>query len=61
MTETRTTDAADAVREPKHALRRHLTGRYHDGLIPVALLLKANRRDGRLSADAEPTEDRAGE
>ena len=53
MTETNTTYHDDVASEPKHALRRHLTGRYHTGLIPVALLLKAHELQGRSHSRSE--------
>jgi hypothetical protein len=37
MTETSTEQAAT---RPRHALRRHASGRYHTGLIPVAAIIE---------------------
>lgn len=53
MPETITTEQSEVDVEPKHALRRHLTGRYHTGLIPVAVLVKAHPLQGRSHSRSE--------
>jgi hypothetical protein len=42
--------------EPKHALRRHLTGRYHTGLIPVATLVQAHYLQGQPHSHSDEPE-----